>query len=503
MLKIRTVRTKSGKTAVQVVTYETNKTNVVKHIGSAGSEEELKSLKEAAGEYINNNLAIQPLNFDSSELFSVDNLLSRLDVTETKHNFSYEILSKVYDINGFSIIDNSVLKDLAIMRIIEPASKMRSIELLEEYFGINYSEGTINRCIKRIYLDKDKIEKAAVEYAKKNLSFDFSIVFYDVTTLYFESFKADDLRKNGYSKDGKPQQPQIVIGLVVTSEGYPISIQWFEGSKFEGHTVIPVILDLKEKYHLSTFTVVADAGMLSFDNIEEIKKNGLSYIVGARIKKLKEGMISKVIQDLNYEEGRYSLQNAAYGTLICDYSKKRASKDKSDREKQITKAKAYLDGGSMPSKAPKYLKMETKSKYKLNEELIRHSAKFDGIKGYYTNLDTDKISVSLIIQRYHDLWHIEKSFRISKSDLSARPIFHRKEEAIKSHILIVFAALCIAKSIELQTGYSIKKVRDALWKIEDITLVDKVTGKSAVKRMNYIANPIVSKVVSIFSHYTH
>ena len=176
-------------------------------------------------------------------------------------------------------------------------------------------------------------EKVAVNYARKNLSFDFSLVFFDVTTLYFETFKEDkdNFRKPGFSKDGKHQQPQVLVGLVVTKEGFPISIESFEGNTFEGHTMLPVILNLKKKYNIENLTIVADVGMLSFNNMEVLQKHNFSYVVGARIGGIKENIIKNVSEEINKQENYIVEAKTKYGRLLVDYSKKRASKDKSDR----------------------------------------------------------------------------------------------------------------------------------------------------------------------------
>lgn len=489
---MRTTKTASGNIAVQIVYRQNHKTKIIKHIGSAKNEKELKTLLKLSHQYIFSKSGTIPL---FPEAFGIDNqkhhvvMVENLKFINTYHNFAYEFLFYFYKFNGFAKIKNKLLKDLSIIRIIEPSSKLRSAELLDKYFGIKYTRNIIYKNLKSIKPLKLEIERIALKYAKNNLGFDFSIVFYDVTTLYFETFKDDALRKPGFSKDGKSNQPQILIALVVNHDGYPIAVNIFEGNKFEGHTIIPVILELEKRCKIKSLTVVADAAMLSYDNLEELKKHGLHYIVAAKLSNLSQGLLEEISVFFNKKESVYFSKETEYGRLICDYSEKRASKDKSDRKKQIIKAQKQIDDHSKITKRLRFVKEKTKSVYELNKELIKKDELLDGIKGYYTNLKN--IKDELIVARYKDLWIIEKSFRIAKSDLAARPVFHHKKESIEVHILIVFVSLCIVKSIELLTGFSIKKVKDMIWNILDIEFVDDLTNKKFLKRMETTSNKMV------------
>ena len=227
--------------------------------------------------------------------------------------------------------------------------------------------------------------------------------------MYFETFKEDkdNFRKPGFSKDGKHAQPQILVSLVVTKEGYPIAVDIFEGNTFEGHTMIPVILNFKNTHNITNLTVVADAGMLSLDNTQKLSSKNLNYIVGARLSNLPLKTIKEMAVILNKNEGIYFQTETPNGTLICDYSVKRATKNRFDREKQIQKAQNQINN---PGKIKKlrFLKQtaNSKSKYELNQKLIEKQELLDGIKGYLTNLK--EIDPKLIISRYKDLWHVEK-----------------------------------------------------------------------------------------------
>lgn len=491
MLKVREITTSSGKTAIQVVKRENQKTFIVKHIGSAKNSEEKKKLFELANSFIISYERLTPLFpeylglvKDKYNLVAVENLT----FTKVYRLFSYEFLSYFYELNGFSKIESKFLQDLSIIRILEPVSKLKSIQLIEEYFGKKYSSISIYKRLREVVSLSSSIQNKAVSYAKKYLNFNFTIVFYDVTTLYFETDKDDKFRKFGYSKDGKSAQPQILIALVVNEDGYPVAVEMFEGNKFEGHTILPSIIKFKNRYGIKNLTVVADAAMLSVDNLNELKKYNVNYIVAARLSNLSKEFTEEMVKKLNRKEDVYFRKETDNGILICSYSKRRAIKDRKDRLKQIAKAKKYLESSKTILRKPRFLTEVKESSYALNEELIKKDELMDGIKGYYTNLKD--LKDELVIQRYKDLWRIEKAFRIAKSDLLARPIFHFKKQNIKAHILIVFVALCISKSIELQSGLSIQKVKEEILKILDIEFTDKITGKTFIRRMDSSRNPM-------------
>lgn len=488
MYRIRRVRTASGKTAVQIVsrTGLSQRTKVVKHIGSTDNNIELENLLTLAQNFLDTQEKTSPLfpeifNPAKNDLVSV----GKLKAKKGKHIFAYEFLEKYYNSNGFESLDNKLLRDLAIIRIIEPCSKLRSMSLLKKYFGIYYPKNSLYINLPKINKLKTDIEKLACEYAKNNFCFDFNLVFFDVTTLYFETFKEDkeNFREPGFSKDNKAGQPQILVSLVVTKEGYPIAADIFEGNKFEGHTMIPVIENFKNVHKITNLTVVADAGMLSLENTQKLAGRNLNYIVGARLSGLPLKLIKEISSKLNKTEGVYFQTETENGTLVCDFSQKRANKNKSDRNKQIQKALNQINNPGKFINKLRFLKQTSRAKFALNQKLIEKQETLDGIKGYYTNLK--EASPQLIISRYKDLWHVEKSFRIAKSDLLIRPIFHFKKENIQAHVLVVFVALAITKSIELKTSKSIQNIKDEIWDIEDIEVEDTLTGRKYILRTEY------------------
>lgn len=323
---------------------------------------------------------------------------------------------------------------------------------------------------------KEKVESLVVAFAKGHYSFNFDLVFYDVTTLYFETFEEDELRKNGFSKDNKSQQPQILIALMVTKEGFPIAYEIFSGNTFEGHTIIPVIKAFIDRNKVKEFTVVADAAMISLENIKQLKQNNINYIVGARIGNLSANLFETMDKQIDRKDGRSIRIKTELGYLICSYSAVRYRKDLYEMNKQIEKAKQVIES---PSKTRKTKFTKTgNQQLELNEELIEKTKKLLGIKGYYTNLEETIADNKTIIERYHELYKIEQAFRVSKSDLQTRPIFHFKEEPIRLHILICFMALVISKHIEIKAGISIRKFLDEAKKTVDGQILNHITGKT-------------------------
>jgi transposase len=463
---------------VQVVRPEHGNTVVLKHIGSASEPDEIVHLKQKAYDWITNTTHQQ--SFFSKEP-TFDTLFTKYQNLGVMHNFLYEILTQIFLKFGFEKLDNQLLLDLVLARIVEPSSKLHSKRILSDLFGIDYDLTLIYKSLKSMPLLKEKVEANLIDFAKFKLNFDFSFVLYDVTTLYFESFKADEeeagLRKNGFGKDNKPGQPQIVIGLLVNKDGFPISFSVFPGNTFEGHTLIPVISALKEKYQIPTLTVIADSAMISKENIKSLKTSGLNFIVGARLGYLSLATVTKISQELKSNNKATTRLPWKNGFLVCDFSSKRYAKDKSDTEKQISKVQQVLSG-EKPAKRLKFLIREETTQT-LNQKLIERTKLLWGIKGYFTDLSLPNEE---IISHYHNLWQVEKTFRMSKSDILIRPVYHFKKEAIEAHILICVMALAVAKFMELKSGKSIKVILEILKKVTDVRILNISTKEETLWR---------------------
>lgn len=474
MPSIRKTKTASGSTAVQVVRYEDRKVVVLKHIGSGKDEKEVAALVESARTWMERKTGQHSL-FPRQQQRMLP--LATTQYVGVTYAFARDTLLHVARICGFDPDKDTLLLDLAAMRMLEPASKLRSIELMKRYFHVTYSERAIYRTLPQLHTQKDAMERVAVQCAQHMLKSDFALVLYDVTTLYFETFASDELRVQGFSKDNKPQQPQIVIGLLVTREGFPLGYEVFAGNTFEGHTMIPLLESFAEKHNVTTPTVVADAAMLSRDNIAELERRGLSYIVGARLANMSPDIIDQISTDLDKIDNATTRTSTKHGDLIASFSQKRYRKNKGDMNRQVERGKKLIQRNE-PGRRAKFVTKDGGDTYVLNEDLIEKTKKLLGIRGYYTNIPEEELSNREVIARYRDLWHVENAFRMAKSDLASRPIFHWKEDAVRTHILICFVALVIGKYVELRTGVSNRTMRDILWSVTDATMMDTSTGET-------------------------
>ena len=483
---IRTVRTASGATAVQIIQYAHNKRIVVKHIGSAHTEDELAALRSEA-ERVCKKLSPQRSLFSSVE--SPARLMHRdhLNLQAVTHRFAYESLRRCSKQCGLGIL-SPLYQDIALMRLIEPASKLRTITLLQRYFNVSYAERTVYRLLPKLIKQKVAIENAAYETACTHFGESFALVLYDVTTLYFESHEPDDeLRARGFSKDDKSKQPQVVVGLLVTPSGFPLMHEVYKGNKFEGHTLLDVIKQFQKRHADAKPIVVADAAMLSRENMQFLEDEGYRYIVGGRLANTQRSFIDTIADQLARKDGitiRLPYPNRSFD-VVCAYSSQREKKDRRQFEKQVAKA-MMLIARKEPGKRAKFVKKSPgeKSSFLLDVELKEKTEQLLGIKGYCTNIPENEISNEQIIAYYHDLWRIEQAFRISKTDLKTRPIFHYEHDAIKAHVLLCFMALMMSKFLEIKTGLSVQRIRDILWNVHEAHIEDTLTGNLITLQTN-------------------
>ena len=491
-LKIRKVRTASGATAVQVVQNKGTARSFLKHIGSAHHEHELALLLDEAKQYIEahcrqpNLFAGTPTDApSSSSLFKA--VLDNSSAVSITHQFARNTLLACARKCRLGSLPELYL-DLGIMRIIEPTSKLRSLELLELHFKVTYAKRTLYRLFPKLLEHQEEIEDAAIQTARGELLEQFSLVLYDVTTLYFESFKEYEFQKPGFSKDNKPMQPQIVIGLITTRSGFPLMHEVFEGNTFEGKTMLKVINRFQERVGQTKPVIVADAGMLSKENMLKLEDEGYRYIVGARLASTSASFIDQVYTALPRTEKalrRFSYKLAVKNaTMICEFSDARYKKDKREFDKQVKRAFDLLERNE-PGRRAKFVKKckEKDKPFIFDSVLQEKTEKLLGIKGYVTNIPEKELSSSAVIDYYHDLWNVEQAFRMSKSDLQARPIFHRTEDAIKAHMLVCFMALMMGKYLEINTRRSLRKIQEEIWRVHEIHLCYERTGEVYVKQM--------------------
>ncbi len=479
MYYLREVITASKATAVQVVCYRNRKRVIVKHIGSSKREDDLKILRKTARSWITRTLhqiTLFPEQPDPEVLVPI----GKLKNPGSRYTFARETLERVIGLLRFSRDLPPIIRDLMLIRIIKPTSKVESLALLSDWFGISYRRGDLYRAIPAVIGQKSAAECALVSFARKQFGFDFTVVFYDVTTLYFESTISDALKTPGFSKDNKSTQPQIVLGLIVTREGFPVAYEIFEGKTFEGNTFLPVICAFLDAHQVRDLTVVADAAMISQKNIAALVDRHLRYIVGGRVANLSRKQIEEISKTLGQRDGTTMRLETKRGLLVLDFSLARYRKDKRDMDKHLAKARTFIQT-KQTGRHTKFIRSTRKASLALNTTLIEKTTSLLGIKGYYTNC-TD-LPDETIVRQYHNLWHVEAAFRIAKNDLAMRPIYHFKEQTIKAHILLCFMALAVCRYMELVSGKSTKAIIKHLTKITDVTLQNTLTGETHVLRM--------------------
>jgi hypothetical protein len=496
---VRRVRTASGATAVQIAESVAGRRRIVRHVGSARDEAELGLLIEQAHRLLDDDgqgvldlgltpavrrgtLIGQPV---PAALFAADSLsaqrVARARVVRTNSAVLFDALVSVYSSLGFDVLGDPVFRDLVIARVVEPTSLSDVDRVLAEMGRVSVSLSTRKRTLRRCVDGQYRDQLATLCFTHAATHGDISLVLYDVTTLYFEADNEDALRKVGYSKERRVD-PQIVVGLLVDRQGFPLEIGCFEGNKAEKLTVVPIIEQFKARHGIEHMVVVADAGMLSAKNLTALDNAGYRFIVGSRQTKAPIDLEShfrwhgemftdgQVIDTLTPKIGRNAdndalkrvepiwdpQQHPASWRAVWAYSAKRSVRDNKTLTAQENRARAVVDGEKAARK-PRFVKTAHDG-LALDEKALARARRLAGLKGYVTNIEADAMPAGEVIASYHDLWHVEQSFRMAKSDLAARPLFARTRDAIEAHLTIVFAALAVSRTVQNRTGLSLRRV---------------------------------------------
>ena len=446
----------------------------IEHIGSAHTESELNTLLAVARARLRGS---QP------SLFPEITSPLKISLRGSVSHLLLQTLNEQYDLLSFSQLKDNIFADLCIARIVEPTSKLDSLRVLSELGVTGLSKNQLYRCLERVIAQdyRSFIGKQCFAHA---FTRGINLLLYDVTSLYFETQEEDEYRKPGLSKERR-LEPQIIIGLLTDQTGFPLGIHSFEGNTAETATILPVIESFKRQHNLDDITVVADAAMLSRKNLEALTEAGYTYVVGSRLHKIPYDITEYRKTNELTDNQIITTQLGGGQRVIYQYREKRAAVDRHNIEKQIIKAEKIISGQSVAKKT-KFLSIRMSEKH-LNHTLIEKAKALAGIKGYVTNLG---IPDEQVINHYHQLWQVEHSFRMSKSDLKARPIFLRKRESVEAHLTIVFAALAIEKLIESRAGTSIKRfvnivrpIRSGVVTINGIEYPAKAEIPSEVKRL--------------------
>ena len=460
ILFIRLKKNKSGTTSVYVVTTERvigrkyPQPRVIKSFGAADTEEEIRKLKSMAQTFLQEDNDLQQL------LISKENdITSCLCEISGFKNIYGKIFSSVFNSLKLSKSSQQMLNDLTLMRIIEPVSKLRTSNICKDY-GMNLNVDSIYKLMDKLDINhiKELVYKNTQQLLTSNQQ-KIDVLFYDLTTIAFETNTQDDYRDFGFSKDGKHQHVQITLAIIATQEGLPISYEIFKGNTFEGHTLTPILTSLRKKYSIERVVVVADSGLISKKNVDEIKSVGLEYVIGARIKNLNKTILNQVFDEHDYQQLNEDMQTkfinlkGDFDKLLICHSAKRAKKDAIDRKEAITKIQQHL-GSSLKTKLTgklrkPYVKLSNDSVIEIDHDKIADSAKFDGYFAIQTNIQSQ--DPQMIIQQYKRLWQIEQTFRIAKHNLQIRPVFHYALKRIDAHFAICYMALSLIRSVEYIT----------------------------------------------------
>ena len=494
MVFVRKAPGRSGATKVQLAERREGRDVVLDHVGTARDEAELAVLMAVARRRMHEGQEALDLEVVGLEDEGVPG--SPAPITSKRSALLWQVLTEAYTRLGFDAVDDEAFAQLVLARIIEPTSKADSVRVLNEIGAPTVALRTMFRSLQRA-AERDyraTIATACFEHAMT--TGDVSLVLYDVTTLYFEAESEDQLRKVGYSKERRVD-PQIVVGLLVDRRGFPLEIGCFEGNKAETLTIIPIVKQFQARHGIADMVIVADAGMLSATNLRELDDAGLRFIVGSRVTKAPQDLEShfrwhgtaftdgQVIDTITPRDQRGKAAKASDPArraepvwdpsvhvkswrAVWAYSRKRAVRDGKTLTLQENKARAVV-AGERAARTPRFVKTRNGATV-LDETSLARARGLVGLKGYVTNLTAEQMPAGEVIASYHDLWHVEQSFRMSKTGLAARPIFHHTRDAIEAHLTIVFAALAIARHLQNTTGASIQKIITTLRPIQQITV---------------------------------
>lgn len=485
------------------------KQRTVAHLGVVKSKKDLQRLKDLADKLLQ-RLEKEGLEIDPK----IE--LNRISHKKTLYDGFSLVVDRLFDLSGFSQIlqkaqgKNSfdletIVKLMLIQRWSHPGSKLRTFERQEEH-------GFHSIDLQHIYRTMDAIEPLAPNVQKQVFqtvcSYSETPVdcfFFDVTTLYFESVVQDELKDFGFSKDQKHHMVQVVLALVVSSQGLPLSYEVFEGNLAETKTLIPVLYSLKERFSIKNVTVVCDRGLASEKNIQALQASEFHFVIATKLRSISKNC---KINDFSFfkelpgqenvpEEDRTFvriMEHPQYEktTLIVTYSPSRAEKDRKDRERLLEKLQKKLEGFDSSSVKKvmsnsgykKYTNVKKGSGLTLNEKAIQEDTSWDGFHGIAVS-NSANLSVTEALLRYKDLWHVEEAFRVAKSTLKTRPIFHWKPHRIKSHVLLCFMSLFLERFLELllrKNFYFLTpdKIQQALASVHTVYFEDKnsrVEGK--------------------------
>ena len=449
--------------------------------------------------------ASETIKKDDDKVVHADFSKSILETSKTV-NYGYFFIEKIYHQLGlneyfqalnktsnFKYDINQVVQLLTFTRIIKPASKIATYNYRDKYFY--QFDSTINdiyRGLSVLSSNANEIQAIMHKNVKKHYGQNLKLVFYDLTNYYFEIEKEDQLRKKGVSKEHKPN-PIVQMGLLIDHNKIPIAYNLFPGNIHDSQTLKPMIKKLKTKFDIKQVIVVSDKGVNSSKNFRYLTEQSDKYIVSQKIRGMKREFIDKVLKtnDFFYETSSFKVKEFIWTKQLKDkantnlrqrvivfWSQNFAQKERYRHEKLATEIEKFVSSWSQYNamnkhRAKRYIKTMHQDKTtgevtKLNPLNVFNEARFTRdaeIAGYYAIVTNDfKMPAEKVIASYHELWKIEESFKVIKSDLEGRPVFVRREDRINGHFLICFVALTMLRIIEhiLGNKFSSSEIKTAL-----------------------------------------
>ena len=450
-------KNKSGTVSVRVLQKRGRNNVLIKSFGSSRDEKEIDRLVAKAREFIQRQTGTFYHLFNQPAEQGIDDFVDSLSNSQVSVDGPETIFGRLFDYVGYGEI-GGLFRPLVLSRLVAPGSKLKTVDYLWRYNGVSYDINKVYRYLDRLCDRnpiapgiKDRIEQITFAHSATVMGGCIDVVFYDITTLYFEAADEDDLRRTGYSMDGKFDCPQVLLGLLVTRDGLPISYEIFEGDLSEKKTFIPLLKRAQQKFGFPSPIVVADAGLLSRKNIDALVKDGYEYILGARIKNENKAVKQRIL-DLGLTDGQAASIKTDDGLrIVVSFTEKRRKRDAINREKGLRRLQEKVASGKVSKKHinnrgyNKYLRLQGEARIDIDMDAFEKDAAWDGLKGYVTNT---KLSEEEVIGNYHNLWFIERAFRMNKTDLQIRPMYHRLRNRIEGHICICFCAYVLQLEIE-------------------------------------------------------
>ena len=480
---------KSGSTSVRIMRKVHGKRKCVKVMGCSSDVDEIGLLVKRGNSWIEEHQRSVPLFEFDDEAVAYDKVLASLRQSQLRLVGPELVYGTLFDRIGYDRVKTSndalfralVVTRLAIYRFLDElctrdktAEQVR--EAKDESIGVKW-----------------QVEQVAFEHTKAVMGGQVTVAFYDTSTLYFES-QEDDVRVPGYSKDGKNENPQVVLGLLVGTGGNPIGYELHKGNQYEGTTLLPIVKKLEKRFNLSHPIVVADSGLLSAKNIEQLEEEGYEYIIGARVRSMSKADKEAVLK-LALKDGEMTSLTIKDRRHVISMSAKRAKKDARDREKGIKRLEKRFANGKITKASVnnrgynRFLTLQGETTVTIDQDKIAEDARLDGLKGYVTN---SKIKDKEIVENYRNLSFIERAFRMNKTDLAIRPIYHRLFNRIEAHVCICFTAYTILLELER----TLAKTADRKNKKPGITIYRAKFLAESLYEIEYV-NPYNGKNMSV------